>query len=193
MKKIIMSLTVFLLFIGNMDAQQLGAPTPLQQTMNAIPAIQIPLIGRSFKFEFGGNNWVAKVDGENFFAGIIEENGNILTLKTTHVWTGAIEDVINILERAGIPLGPAATPLRTAARLASRVAIWTPFRGSSIILDYNASNSIPLSFVSMERQETDNQTRERRTRNTGTANNVNNRVRYPTHPNNCCHNVIGRR
>jgi hypothetical protein len=220
MKKIILVIIVFLLVIGNMYAQQLGTPTSMQQIINAIPAVPIPLVGKNLKFEFGGDNWIAKMDGQNIFAGLIEENESILTLKTTHVWTGAVEIVIDLLQKVGIPLGPAAAPLRTAARLAARVAGWIPFGGSSIILNYNAGTPIPLSFVGMERQESDRQTRERtpreRTTRESTArehtprerttreNNtqvqdtrirydVDQKLRHPFHPPSCCHNVIGRR
>ena len=133
---------------------QLGTPTPFQQTFNTMPAISIPLVGKSFKFELGGDNWIAKVNGENYLAGncIMEEteNGYIINLKTTHVWSGVVEDVIDLLQKAGIPLGPAAGPLRTAARLASIVANWIPLNVSSIILEYNNDNK-NISFVRMEK------------------------------------------
>lgn len=131
---------------------QLGTPTPIQQNINTLPAIPIPLVGKNFKFELGGDIWTAKVNGENFMAGncLFEEtdNGYIIKLKTTHVWTGAVEDVIDLLQRAGIPLGPAATPLRTAARLAARAANWIPLDISTIILDYYSNR---LSFVRIDR------------------------------------------
>ncbi|MCL2762518.1 MAG: hypothetical protein FWD36_04840 [Treponema sp.] len=130
---------------------QLDTPTPFQQIINAMPAVPIPLIGKNFKFELGGNIWIAKVNGENFLAGncTLEEtgNGHILTLKTTHVWTGAVEEVIDLLQKAGIPLGPAARPLRTMAKLAARVANWIPLNISTIILAYNEDMPINLSLV----------------------------------------------
>jgi len=131
---------------------QLGTPTPFQQTINMMPAILIPLVGKSLKFELGGDTWIAKVNGENFMAGscIFEETGNgyILKLKTSHVWTGAIEEVIDLLEKAGVPLGPVAASLRTAARLAARIAKWIPLNLSTLILDYSGNR---LSFVRIER------------------------------------------
>jgi hypothetical protein len=174
MKKIILSVFVFILMIGNMyargntDAQKLGSPTPLQQIINAMPAIPIPLIGKNMKFQFGGDKWIAKINEENFLAGdcIFEENGNgyILTLNTTNVWTGAVEEVIDLLEKAGVPLGPAAGPLRTAARLAASVAKWIPFKGSAIILEYHEGPPIDIFFVKVEKQEEGTQTEERKAR-----------------------------
>jgi hypothetical protein len=132
---------------------QLGEPTLLQQALNLLPAI--PIMGKTLKFEFGGDIWIAKVNGNNFLAGdcIFEENGNgyILTLKTTNVWTGAVEEVIDLLQKAGVPLGPAATPLRTAAKLATRLAKWVPIKGSAIILEYNEDTPAKISFVKMEK------------------------------------------
>jgi hypothetical protein len=118
---------------------QLGDPTILQQGLNLLPAV--PIAGKNLKFEFGGDNWIAKVNGGNFLAGNCTfdetDNGYIITLKTTHVWTGAVEEVIDLLQKVGVPLGPAAGPLRTAARVASRIAKWIPLKESSIILEYN--------------------------------------------------------
>ena len=199
MKRVITVVLLFLSIIGGMYAQQLGTPTSLQQLFNSIPAI--PIIGKSVKFEFGGDIWIAKVNGENFLAGncIFEEtgNGHILKLNITNVWSGAVGEVIDLLERTGVPLCPAAGPLRTAARLAARIAKWIPLNGSTIVLDYNGSR---ISYVNMEKQERDRQSRERTTREretgerTVTANNdANRRLRYPSHPPNCCHNVIRRR
>ena len=136
------------------SAPELGTPSPIQQIINSMPAIPIPLAGKNFKFELGGDTWIAKVNGENILAGncMFEETGNgyILKLKTTHVWTGAIENVIDLLQRAGIPLGPAAGPLRTAARLAARVANWIPLDVSSIVLAYNESPA-NISFLRIEK------------------------------------------
>jgi len=134
------------------SSPQLGEPTPFQQTFNMMPAVLIPLVGKSLKFELGGDTWIAKVNGENYMAGscILKETGNgyILEFKTSHVWNGAIGDVIDLLEKAGVPLGPVATPLRTAARLAARIPKWIPLNLSTLILDYNGNR---LSFVRIER------------------------------------------
>jgi len=188
-----------------MYSQQLGTPTPLQQTINAIPAILIPLIGKSVKFEFGGNSWIAKVNGNNFLAGdcIIDEtnNGYILTLKTTNVWSGAVEEVIDLLQKTGVPLGPAVGPLRAAAKLAAIVAKWIPLKGSAIILEYNETSNVKMSFVKMEKVENETQTKERTAKEPKTKehiakggnDNENKKLRYPAYPANCCHNVLRRR
>jgi len=129
---------------------QLGEPTVLQQGLNLLPAV--PIAGKNLKFEFGGDIWIAKVNGRNFLAGgcVFEENDNgyILTLNITNVWSGAVEDVIDLLQKIGVPLGPAAGPLRTAARVAAIIAKWLPLNGPPIILKYNEGPPASLRLVS---------------------------------------------
>jgi len=118
---------------------KLSEPTLFQQGLNRLPAV--PIVGKNLKFEFGGDIWIAKINGENFLAGdcIFEKNDNgyNITLKTTNVWSGAVDDVIDLFQKIGVPLGPATGPLRAAAKLAAKFAKWIPFNGSSIILEYN--------------------------------------------------------
>ena len=170
MKKNIISISVFLLIFGNVYAQQPGTPTPLQQVINEMPVIPISLIGKNVKFEFGGDNWTAKVDGENFLAGdcVFEETGNgyNLTLKISYVWTGAVELVIDLFQKAAAPLRPSAASLRTAARSASGADNWTTLEGAVIILEYNEGPPVNISFVTIEKQEEDKQAKERRSRDT---------------------------
>jgi hypothetical protein len=183
-----------------MYSQQLGTPTPLQQNINAIPAI--PLFGKNIKFEFGGDSWIAKVNGNNFMAGDCKfdetSNGYILTLNTTNVWSGAVEEVIDLLQKTGVPLGPAVGPLRAAAKLAAIVAKWIPLKGSAIILEYNESSNIKMSFVKMEKVENETQTKERIAKEPKTKEHIakegneNKKLRYPAYPANCCHNVLRR-
>ena len=113
--------------------------TILQQALNLLPAV--PIGGKNLKFDFAGDNWTAKISGQNFLSGdcIFEKNANgyNLTLKTTNVWSGAVEEVIDLFQQIGLPLGPAAGPLRGAAKLAAKVAKWLPFKGSPIGLEYN--------------------------------------------------------
>jgi hypothetical protein len=127
---------------------QLGVANLLQQSLNRMPAI--PIAGKNLKFEFGGDRWFAKVNGANFLAGdcIFEEtgNGSILTLRTTNVWSGSVEEVIDLFQRVGVPLGAAAGSLRAAARLAARLAKWIPFNGSPIILEYNEGPPASLQY-----------------------------------------------
>jgi len=167
MKRITTVIFIFLSVITNIYAQELGTATPLQQGLNAIPAI--PILGITIKFEFGGDTWVTKVNGENFLAGsaLFEETDNGYTIKSgiTHVWSGAVEHVVDLLQKAGVPLGPVAGPLRTAAKLAARFAKWLPLKGFVIVLNYSDGR---LSYVKMEKQEDDNQTREQVTRESRT-------------------------
>jgi hypothetical protein len=132
---------------------QLSEATIIQQTLNRLPAV--PIAGKNLKFEFVGDAWFAKVNGENFLAGkcIFENDGNgyNLTLQTTNVWSGAVEEVIDLLQKVGVPLGPAAGPLRTAARVASRFAKWIPLEASAIILKYVEGPPANISFVKMEK------------------------------------------
>jgi len=113
--------------------------TILQAALNLLPAV--PIGGKNLKFDFSGDNWTAKINGQNFLSGdcILEKNANgyNLTLKATNVWSGAVEEVIDLFQQIGIPLGPAAGPLRGAAKLAAKVAKWLPFKGSPIGLEYN--------------------------------------------------------
>jgi len=66
----------------------LGEPTVLQQALNRLPAV--PIAGNNLKFEFGGNIWIATLNGRNFLAGTIStqetDEGSILTLRQTHIY-----------------------------------------------------------------------------------------------------------
>jgi len=145
---------------------QSGIPTLIQLAVNQLPAI--PIAGKNIKFELDTDTWIAKVNGNNFLSGdcLFQESdtGYILTLRTTNVWSGAVEEVIDLLQMVGVPLGPAAGPLRTAARLAASVAKWIPLKGSAIILEYIEGPPVNISFLRMEKQEEEKQTRERRER-----------------------------
>jgi hypothetical protein len=129
---------------------KLGEPNLLQQKINQLPSI--PIAGKNLKFEFGGDNWMAKVNGQNFLTGdcIFEENGNgyMITLTMTNVWSGAVEEVIDLLQNIGVPLGPAAGPLKVAAKFASKIAKWIPLKGSSISLEYNEGPPVSLKLKS---------------------------------------------
>ncbi|MDR1956657.1 MAG: hypothetical protein LBQ30_07375 [Treponema sp.] len=67
---------------------KLGQPTPLQLSLNQMS--EITVAGKSVKFEFGGDTWIAKVGGTEFLAGTFvsedTEDGSILTLKQTHIY-----------------------------------------------------------------------------------------------------------
>jgi len=67
---------------------QLGTPTPFQQALNGLPAI--PIAGRNLSFKFGGDTWIATINGRNLLAGSIvtedTDEGTILTLRPTHLY-----------------------------------------------------------------------------------------------------------
>jgi hypothetical protein len=71
---------------------QTALQTSLQNTLNGLPAIKIA--GNNLQFQFGGENWTALLNGENFSTGTIEvedtDGGAILTLRQTHIWPGAV-------------------------------------------------------------------------------------------------------
>jgi hypothetical protein len=86
----VLVLTISFVVIGCASSKpELGEKTLLQQLLNELPEIQVA--GKSLKFEFGGDVWIARVSGKEFMAGTItlEENseGYVLTLKQTHVYS----------------------------------------------------------------------------------------------------------
>ena len=83
---------LFLLFLGAVpvfsQTPRLGQPTLLQQQLNRLPAVTVA--GQTLKFDFGGEVWMAKLNGQNLLAGTIETHetntGSILQLKQTHTY-----------------------------------------------------------------------------------------------------------
>jgi hypothetical protein len=130
------------------SASQSGDLNLLKQALNLVPAV--PIAGKNIKFEFGVNDWTAKVNGQNFLSGdcTFQKSGNgyAITLKPTNVWSGAVDEVIDLMQNVGVPLGPAASPLKMAAKLASKLAKWLPLKGSAIVLDYNEESPVPLKL-----------------------------------------------
>jgi hypothetical protein len=133
--------------LGQPSAQQ-NQPTALQRILNELPAIRIA--GNSLKFEFIGESWVARVNGENFTAGTIEfegtEEGGILTLRQTHIWPGAVGRTAGRIA-SSIPGGGAVgNALTTAGDVAGTLgAIETT---GTIVLEYKAGPPASLRFVS---------------------------------------------
>jgi hypothetical protein len=80
--------TAFVMF-GCASDPKIGEPTALQVLLNALPEVSVA--GKNVKFDFGGDVWISKVDGQNFLAGTFksEDNadGSVLTLKQTHVYS----------------------------------------------------------------------------------------------------------
>jgi formylglycine-generating enzyme required for sulfatase activity len=86
-------MSLFLLLCGAApvfsQTPKLGTPTLLQQTLNMLPAVPIPGVG-NVKLQFGGDVWIASLNGQNLLAGNMEvhetNEGNILLLKQTHTF-----------------------------------------------------------------------------------------------------------
>jgi hypothetical protein len=85
----ILVLSLISVMVGCASGPKLGSPTVLQKLLNAMPTV--PVAGKDLKFEFGGDVWIAKVDGKDFMAGTFKSedsaDGSILTLKQTHIYS----------------------------------------------------------------------------------------------------------
>ena len=173
MKKLGIFMLLALLTFGTvgtavLHGQELGEPTPRQNALNTMPAIFVN--GRNMQFEFGGNAWIAKVDGENYMAGVIESDDNtsgILTLRQTHAWdtsnvAGAVEEVTRravtgaAANAAGRIPGIGGLLGRRIAESAAESAVsssgvsnigakWTESTGPNIVLEYRAGPPATLS------------------------------------------------
>jgi hypothetical protein len=126
---------------------QLNQPTALQSILNALPAI--PIAGNNLKFEFGGESWLARVNGENFSAGTIEfeetAEGGIITLRQTHIWPGAVGKTAGRIVNV-IPGGGAVGGVLTAAGNVAG-ALGPIETSGTIVLEYKAGPPAKLSFV----------------------------------------------
>ena len=145
--------------IGNVHSQelQIGSPTPLQIILNNMPAI--PIVGNTLKFDFGGDIWISKLNGQNFSAGSIEildtDEGSILTLRQTHLWGGAVGSVGAAGEAVGRTAGkiPGAGRVATVGNIAGKtgqiagnIAGWVENVGADIVLVYNPGPPARLSL-----------------------------------------------
>jgi hypothetical protein len=85
----ILALSLISVMVGCASGPKLGSPTVLQKLLNVMP--EVTVAGKNLKFNFGGDTWIAKVDGKNFMAGTLkfEDNadGSVLTLKQTHLYS----------------------------------------------------------------------------------------------------------
>ena len=85
----IFALSVGLFIVGCASAPKLGKVTPMQQTLNDLPAVTVA--GKKLKFQFGGDVWFSKVDGKDFSAGSFKSEdaatSSTLTLKQTHMYS----------------------------------------------------------------------------------------------------------
>jgi hypothetical protein len=144
---------------GPSNVQQLGEQTPLQLILNALPAI--PIAGNTLKFQFGGDNWMATVNGENFSTGTIEledtEDGVILTLRQTHIWPGAAGKTAGRLANMIPGGGVVGSVLDTAGSVAG-LAGAVEASGPVIVLEDKAGPPAKLSY---SRRASERSTRER--------------------------------
>ncbi|MCL2184877.1 MAG: hypothetical protein FWB86_03345 [Treponema sp.] len=139
---------------------QSNEPTLLQTILNQMPAI--PIAGNNLKFEFRGETWIAKVNGENFSTGTIEfgetDEGCILTLKQTHIWPGAVGKtagrVANIVPGGNMVSGA----LNTAGNIAGAAGA-VEMSGPVIVLEYKAGPPSSLRLLSASQKDTE-KTRE---------------------------------
>jgi hypothetical protein len=85
----VLALSIASVMIGCASGPKLGSPTILQQVLNALP--EVPVAGKNLKFKFGGDVWIANVDGKEFMAGtFVSEDtadGSSLILKQTHLYS----------------------------------------------------------------------------------------------------------
>jgi hypothetical protein len=85
----VLALSIIFVMIGCASGPKLGSKTLLQSLLNALPEVSVA--GKNLKFEFGGDAWIAKIDGKNFSAGTFKSedtsDGSILTLKQTHIYS----------------------------------------------------------------------------------------------------------
>ena len=136
MKKGNSTIAVFFVFFALVSfpnvlhAQELDSATAMQNKLNTMPAILIN--GKLLKFEFGGNKWLAKVDGVNYIAGIIESESNAsdnsgnLILKQTHTWDVILEVTAQVTGKvagaaAGKAAGSAASKIPGVGGISGRV------------------------------------------------------------------------
>ena len=117
-------LFIFTTFGTMLYGQGLEPATPIQNILNAARSITIN--GKNLKFEFGGNRWIAKDNGINYLAGVIEsdidnnDDSGVLTLRQTHIWQIEESNTAVVTEQ---PTGKAAEKAaRKAARKADRKA-----------------------------------------------------------------------
>jgi len=142
---------------NNTPVYQTGDITLLQQVLNRMPAIRIA--GNNLKFEFTGETWIARVNGENFSAGIIEyeetSQGAILTLKQTHIWPGSFGRTAGRIA-SFIPGGNAVSGvLNTAGNIAGAAGA-VEMSGADIVLEYIAGPPASLKLVSNSGNRTAN-------------------------------------
>jgi len=146
--------TATLIFSEPSSIPVLGQPSLLQQGWNLLPAI--PIAGNNLKFQFGGDTWIATVNGENFSAGTIKiedtNDGSILTLKQTHIWPGAVGRTAGRIANkipGGSTIGSALNAAGTIAGAAGAIET----SGSVIVLEYKKGPPASFNLISISRND----------------------------------------
>lgn len=153
-------------------AEQSADMTALQVILNRMPAI--PIAGNNLKFEFSGDTYISKVNGENFATGTVEfektEEGGTLTLKQTHIWPGAAGKTAGKVAGMIPGAGAASGALNTAGSIAGAAGP-IEMSGPVIVLGYRAGPTPSLRLVSssQNKKQTANQTAKANTKTTGNA------------------------
>jgi len=136
------------------SASQPFLPMIIQYAINQLPAI--PIAGNNLKFEFDGETWIARINGENFLAGTIEyedtDEGGILILKQTHIWPGttgkAAGRVVSRIPGAAAVGGA----IETAGNVASAAGA-IEASGPIIVLEYTKGPPSSLRLISRSDQQ----------------------------------------
>jgi len=151
--------------------EQMRPPiSPLQATLNSLPAIRVA--GNSLKFEFIGDTWTAQTNGENFSAGtlVFEEtaDGGTLTLQQTHIWPGAVGktagrvagSIANLIP-GGAAVGNVLNAAGDIAGVVGGLAGAVEAPGTEIILEYKARPRPSLRLISVKDTEAEARKAER--------------------------------
>jgi len=133
MKKLFAVVLFAAVILGCASEPQFGTPNDLQLALNLLP--EIPIGDNKLKFEFLGDTWRAKVNGDNFLAGTIKlertDQGGTLTLGQTHIHAGTVAKMS----------GKSVNPLLDR---------WIPTPAPEIVLEYIAGPPASLSVATGE-------------------------------------------
>jgi hypothetical protein len=154
---LVMALVFGMTVVGCASGPKLGSPTPFQETLNAMPEISID--EKNLKFEFGGNTWIAKVDGKNYLAGtfVVEDTieGSTLTLKQKYAWRvastgeralGAVDSVLGFGLAATLGTGNSYAQTEANKKKNMDEENWKDTSGPNIILVYKSGPPETLSL-----------------------------------------------
>jgi len=135
--------------------------SPLQAILNALPVI--PIAGNNLKFEFIGETWTARVNGENFSAGtiVIEDTGDGGTIiQQTHIWPGAVGAAAGRVASRIPGAGAVGGALTAAGNIAGAAVGAVEAPGTEIVLEYKKGPPASLKLVSFKNAEQQDQAKE---------------------------------